>query len=218
VRGNVASGAVMNNLMQRGGLWTPSLITTRLWLDASDADTVTANETGRVSVWADKSGFGNHAVQNTEAAKPTYDLVDSITGTDDRKMVLPEGILTGLTEAMILFTGSQVDILGVGGGWGMYANSVIASAKTRFPLTDDNAIYGTFGTDSREASSFSIPEYTLGPSFVGGEVQTSAAHKFVFNGTQIGADIPKAFHANTIAENLFGMVDGFTLKELIIIP
>ena len=40
-------------------LWTPSQITTALWLDASDEATITDN-LGSVSEWRDKSGNSNH--------------------------------------------------------------------------------------------------------------------------------------------------------------
>ena len=42
----------------------------RLWLDASDASTITAPG-GLVSQWNDKSGFGNHAVQTDPNRQPT---------------------------------------------------------------------------------------------------------------------------------------------------
>ena len=46
-----------------------------LWLDASDATTITAPVGGKVTVWADKSGYGNNATQSvTDASRP-------ITGT-----------------------------------------------------------------------------------------------------------------------------------------
>lgn len=53
-------------------LWTPSELTgLQLWLDADDATTITESS-GSVSQWDDKSGNGNHAVQSTASAQPTY--------------------------------------------------------------------------------------------------------------------------------------------------
>ena len=48
-----ATGALVGT-----NLWTPSLITTALWLDASDTDTITENPLvpGAVQQWDDKSG------------------------------------------------------------------------------------------------------------------------------------------------------------------
>jgi hypothetical protein len=42
--------------------WTPLSLSPSLWLDASDASTLTLSGTN-VTAWADKSGIGNHAVQ-----------------------------------------------------------------------------------------------------------------------------------------------------------
>ena len=49
--------------------WTPSEITTALWLDAADALTIT-QASGFVSQWADKSGNNRHAAQASASAKP----------------------------------------------------------------------------------------------------------------------------------------------------
>lgn len=51
-------------------IWTPSQITTALWLDASDAGTITI-DTG-VSQWADKSGNNRNAAQTTASLQPAY--------------------------------------------------------------------------------------------------------------------------------------------------
>jgi hypothetical protein len=49
--------------------WDPSLITTALWLDAADANTITESS-GEVSQWNDKSGNGRNATQATQANRP----------------------------------------------------------------------------------------------------------------------------------------------------
>lgn len=69
--------------------WTPANITTALWLDASDATTITT-VSGAVSQWNDKSGNGRNATQGTAANRPTYTSagqnglnVLTFDGTDD---------------------------------------------------------------------------------------------------------------------------------------
>lgn len=52
-------------------LWTPADITTALWLDASDAATITESG-GLVSEWRDKSGNDLHVSQGAGALQPTY--------------------------------------------------------------------------------------------------------------------------------------------------
>jgi hypothetical protein len=53
-----------------GGGWAPTdLDNLELWLDASDGTTVLTDVDG-VYQWTDKSGIGNHAIQNTGSKKP----------------------------------------------------------------------------------------------------------------------------------------------------
>ena len=50
--------------------WTPSIITTQLWLDAADNTTITTVSSG-VSQWNDKSGNSRNASQIISANRPT---------------------------------------------------------------------------------------------------------------------------------------------------
>ena len=63
-------------------LWTPAAITTALWLDAADADTITLNGSN-VSQWDDKSGVGSgkEATQGTSSRQPLLDTA-SLNGLD----------------------------------------------------------------------------------------------------------------------------------------
>jgi hypothetical protein len=70
-------------------LWTPADITTELWLDASDASTITETA-GAMSQWNDKSGNARNATQATAANQPTTGAltqnglnVISFDGTND---------------------------------------------------------------------------------------------------------------------------------------
>ena len=47
--------------------WTPSLMSTAMWLDASDASSLTAGPGGNVSTWQDKSGNDRHVTQSTSS-------------------------------------------------------------------------------------------------------------------------------------------------------
>lgn len=57
---------------QGGGptLWTPALVSTALWLDASDASTLSVDMSDGVSQWDDKSGNGRHVGQSTAGNRP----------------------------------------------------------------------------------------------------------------------------------------------------
>ncbi len=57
-------------MARASGLWTPSQISTALWLDAADASTITLNGS-TVSQWNDKSGNGRNVSQPTASAQPT---------------------------------------------------------------------------------------------------------------------------------------------------
>ncbi len=65
-------------LFSVSGGWSPASITTELWLDGSDASTITLNGSV-VSQWNDKSGNGRHATQGDNAKRPIY-LSNSING------------------------------------------------------------------------------------------------------------------------------------------
>lgn len=51
------------------GLWTPYLTTTELWLDSSDADSIT-NEPSGVAEWRDLSGHDRHFAQPDTTIRP----------------------------------------------------------------------------------------------------------------------------------------------------
>lgn len=66
--------------------WTPADITTKLWLDANDSSTITTTSSGGydyVTQWNDKSGNGEHAIQNTSSARP-WTETHSILGSTIR--------------------------------------------------------------------------------------------------------------------------------------
>jgi len=82
--------------------WTPAAITTRLWLDAADAATITESG-GAISAWADKSGNSNNATQGTGSAQPTYGTnVVTFDGTGDY-LNLAHGVVPDPAEPSMLF-------------------------------------------------------------------------------------------------------------------
>jgi dienelactone hydrolase len=48
-----------------------------LWLDANDANTFTLGSNNKVAQWNDKSSFGTHAINNTDASRPTLSAISS---------------------------------------------------------------------------------------------------------------------------------------------
>jgi hypothetical protein len=78
-------------------LWTPAFISTELWLDASDSDTITESG-GAVSQWDDKSGNNRHAVQANTNYRPNY----NITGFGGLPTVIFDGVNDGLVLSEFL--------------------------------------------------------------------------------------------------------------------
>ena len=90
-----------------GPSWVPTDASARLWLDASDASTITI-DTG-VSVWADKSGGGYDAVQATPANQPTYSGgVISMTRTSSQCFTISNtlGLFENTVIAMVAKVGA----------------------------------------------------------------------------------------------------------------
>jgi hypothetical protein len=100
--------------------WTPAQISTALWLDASDAATIT-EVSGAVSQWDDKSGNDRHATQGTAAARPVIASA-AINGLD---VVRFDGVNDGLIGSPI-WSGS-----GAGAAFVVYKPLSTAGTYTR---------------------------------------------------------------------------------------
>jgi hypothetical protein len=88
-----------------------------LWLDGKDSGTVIRDASNKVRQWNDKSGLGNHAVQNTDVNKPTY--IDSIGHLSfdgaTTFMLVASNISHNITEPMTIFCAAR-DFGGPAGG------------------------------------------------------------------------------------------------------
>ena len=85
----------INGLFESFAEWTPAQISTSLWLDASDASTITLNGT-TISQWNDKSGNSRNVSQANSALQPFYTLnglnglnIADFDGADDALNGLP---------------------------------------------------------------------------------------------------------------------------------
>ena len=79
----------------------PSDLNLSLWLDASDASTITQSN-GSVSQWADKSGNGNHAVQPTSNNMPIL----ASNGLGGKSVIQFDGINDYITSSDLNITQS----------------------------------------------------------------------------------------------------------------
>jgi len=140
-----------------------------LWLDASDASTIT-DSAGAVSQWADKSGNGNHLTQVTAANQP-------VTGTrtiNSRNALKFDGAtsyLTGATPgilgdgwtAFVVWSGDDAAAIGAllqnevstdpGARWVLYADTRVTPMRFAAvsPLSTDSSTY--LGLASRLSGS-----------------------------------------------------------------
>lgn len=105
VGGNCRLGAsaLRTGLGSSLSAWTPSDITTALWLDANDASTIT-EDAGAVSQWDDKSGNENNAVQGTGTNQPTTAL-STIGGLNAIDFV---------TDDYLALSVAEIDMIGKG--------------------------------------------------------------------------------------------------------
>ena len=76
------------------GGWTPTQISTSLWLDASDASTIILNAT-TVSQWNDKSGNGRNVSQSNSSLQPLYTL-NGLNGLNIADFDGADDVLNGL--------------------------------------------------------------------------------------------------------------------------
>jgi hypothetical protein len=89
--------------------WTPAQISTALWLDSSDGNTLFAADTGStlavpggvIGRWADKSGNGRDAIQTTAASRPTL----SSSVLNGLNVVTFDGVNDALDIITSLFVG-----------------------------------------------------------------------------------------------------------------
>lgn len=142
-----------------GTLWTPTQITTALWLDAADASTITLNGS-TVSQWSDKSGNGNHAVNATASSQPTYETTGfnnrpalSFDNTDD---FLGISSPVGLASNADFFYAAVFQMRTGAGGWrmvmgGRTAFNSFSAGLTGMPLLQRMQYASQIGVHSTDA-------------------------------------------------------------------
>ena len=163
-----------------GILWTPAEITTALWLDAADFNTVTQSG-GAITSWADKSGNNRTA---TAAGNPTYSATGMSTskpavqldGTDDRFVSIITGI--GSFNALDVYMVVQ-STAGAGADtnsaifWG-YGN--ISSAFGPYPASRALAFNSSVGALSGEAIGAVVENASFAAGRLGSSTYSRSAN------------------------------------------
>jgi len=171
------------------GLWSPSQISTELWLDAADESTITKSG-GGVSQWDDKSGNNYHVSQATAADQPT--------------------VSTDAGNASILFDGTSDYLRHNVSGTITYPSSTFivcrntdaANAGHVFSVNDSSQSDRYFTLTQRDTSGqklfyqsrlpFNSPFISAASSFnteiIGAVSNASNDHELFSNGASVGTD------------------------------
>jgi autotransporter-associated beta strand protein len=164
-------------------LWTPAQITTALWLDASDSNTVQLSGSS-VTNWIDKSGNGRNASQGTAANQPTYQA----TGISGKPALSFDGgsdvlnftdlVLNDDTWVISVYSrnSSGINSVDVGGSSLGYANMWYAV---------DDKLY-SFLRGTSVSYHFHGAASTATGTFINGMVRTSLGAQAYRNGTALG--------------------------------
>nr|BDD44693.1 hypothetical protein 23 [Legionellales bacterium] len=126
--------------------WTPSRITTTLWLDGAHDATIT-DSGGSVSQWDDKSGNSNNMSQGTGAEQPvtnseTINGKNAILfdGTDDYMNFTSD---IGLDDTMVFMVFNSKTF---NSGDYLIANAGLGGNKSRFYIHPDKCDFGNAPT------------------------------------------------------------------------
>ena len=147
--------------------FSPLELSPALWLDASDATTITSSGSpAKVSQWNDKSGNGYNFTQATGAAQPTlttnaingvsalsFDGSDTLTSSSAADVMLSGA--TGAT--MFVVQKNTLDPPTVANSTGAPAGKWgTAATSNHFPFTD-GVVYSDFGTNARKTAGNPSP-------------------------------------------------------------
>jgi hypothetical protein len=170
-----------------GGLWTPSQISTDIWLDFSDTSTIT-DSLGIVSKVNDKSGNANNVTQPAGASQPQTSIqtinglnVITFDGTDDY-FVSPIGLGDVFTAYFIGDTTTS------GGRSPFWCEEVVSSTKN-FTFSLSNTITYDQFPPSGGSASFGLSE---GINVVSVN-QQAANSRDVYDNGNLGASSVEAY-------------------------
>jgi hypothetical protein len=116
--------------------WTPTALSTALWLDANDASTITLNGS-TVSQWRDKSGNARHASQATVANQPMYSATEfngngriRFDGTNDSLSIASTALFSsGNANLSMFFVYSSIASSGYGA---IFANYIAGNLEVLY--------------------------------------------------------------------------------------
>ena len=201
-------------------LWTPAEITTTLWLDASDTDSI-SDSGGSVSQWNDKSGNSYHATQALSARQPTTNSVTQnslnvidFDGTEE--LELAAGLLAITQSNYYVFIVAKTDGTGVQERLIAFANS--GTKATLLITSSNNAVFfnrtsfGSLSTSVTDRTAYNIYQgyrngTAQGVRINGGTEATNS------NGEDVATVIANLGSYPTLSDPLDGKI-----AEVLIVP
>jgi PBP1b-binding outer membrane lipoprotein LpoB len=107
--------------------WDPKIIDQiKLWLDAKDSTSISKDSSSKVIQWRDKSGHGNHAIQENTSMQPTLNEMQLDFDSDDIFEISNDPI-NGLQNPCVVIVGkfnnprrwdnTMISFDGEGSGW-----------------------------------------------------------------------------------------------------
>ncbi len=179
-------------------LWTPAEVTTNLWLDAADTDTIT-DVAGAVSQWDDKSGNINHATQGIGVSQPTTGSV-SLNGLNSLEFD-GTGEFFDFTNNLV---GSDLDIYIVNKGIGYLFsdkttsfNRICYSVSGLFYWNQDNTPeFVAVAPINRVKSASQINRYTI-ENLVGSTTEVNAE-------SELSSVVSSSYTLNTLGRKWSG--------------
>ena len=168
--------------------WTPTNITTQLWLDSADSSTITTVGS-KVSQWNDKSGNARNASQSIDANRPTYTTaglnglnVVTFTTTSFQSMVLSSVMASGSTSGSIFWVQkNDQDPPTQANSGALFHNDWSTDGNFNHAPWEDGNIYTNVLRNSRVNAGNPTPLFTS-PRILGIE-SNSSSYKILIDGT-----------------------------------
>jgi hypothetical protein len=169
----------------------------RLWLDASDSATI-GTSGGKVLLWEDKSGYGNHAIQNNAARQPSVSAsslagqpaihFDAVVGAAFTSQATDDGLLikpgTGPSDPNAFSLNRNYTAYLVDQYWGAHQNRTLTNVDN-----STNWLLGHWnGAESHYTGNFIGPNVgaPLNQLLISEAVGTGASNYLTRNGRSIG--------------------------------
>jgi hypothetical protein len=193
--------------INRVSLWTPTELSTLLWLDGADSSTITL-ATG-VSQWNDKSGNARHLIQANAGNQPLYN--NNTVEFDSTKSLAISSVqvFSGATSGSVYFIGWQPTA--TSGGWGRFGGTGGGNLHT--PFVNDGSFYESFMATGRVqiggGVTYPLPESILC-------FENDGTNLTIIRNTSSVASVAITFSVPTTGNQfLGGMAGTFNIKEVV---